>query len=43
MGSRLLSFVSLVFNKLLTVSCVCSVLWFIGWLWFNGLGEIGLI
>ena len=39
----LLSFVSLVFDKLLTVSCLCLVLWFVGWLWFNGLGGFGLV
>jgi hypothetical protein len=39
----LLSFVSLVFYKLFTVSCLYVVLWFVGWLWFNGLGAFGLV
>lgn len=43
MFNRLLFFVSLVFDKLLTVSCLCVVLWFVGWLWSNGLGEFGLV
>jgi hypothetical protein len=40
---RLLSFVSLLFDKLLTVSCLFVVLWFVGWLWFNVLGGLGLV
>jgi hypothetical protein len=38
----LLSFVSLVVDKLLTVGVVGLVLWFLGWLCFEGLGALGL-
>ena len=43
MFDRLLSFVSWVVDKLLIAGVVGLVLWFLGWLWLNGLGVFGLV
>ena len=43
MMERLLAFVSMVFDKLLTLGGLFVVLGLMGWLWFMVLGEFGLV